>query len=333
MAQFSIRQINESIEINLSAGRTIRLAPQELFQLVEQSTGYLREHYDGFAAPIIKVVRKNGLEFNVVANHRIDFWRRLENNVWEPRTFKIFDHFLDRDSTYIDIGAWIGPTLLYAAQLAKASYAFEPDPVAFQELSRNLQSNDQAAWRQRIQIYQQAVDHQPGTIELGSRNGWGDSMSSVLFSNESVRQEVEKIPLTDFFTERHLRSAKVFIKMDIEGGEYHLLPHLRKLLSQPDLVLYLSVHPGILTQSLRDGLDSRWFRAGNLPDRIRRRLLFVYYHLRLLRSLPFPYLYHEDGRLMNPVSLTKQTLRVIFFGAFTTTMVAGHKPWENYGNQ
>lgn len=327
MAQPSIRQINDSIEIDLSDGRTIRLTPQELFQLVEQSLAYLREHHDGFAAPIIKVVRKNGLEFNVVVNHRIDFWRKLENDVWEPRTFKVFDHFLDQDSTYLDIGAWIGPTLLYAAQLAKASYAFEPDPVAFQELSLNFRSNAQAAWKRRVRIYQQAVDHQPGTLRLGSRGGWGDSMSSVLFSNEPACQEVEKIPLTDFFSKHHLQSGKVFIKMDVEGGEYHLLPHLRKLLSQPDLVLYLSVHPGFLAQSLGENRQSR------LLDAIRRRLLFVYHHLRLIRSLPFRHLYHEDGHPITPITLTKQTLRAIVLGTFITSMVATHKPWEAYGNK
>jgi len=282
------------------------------------------------AAPISPnsmAVRKNGLEFNVVVNHRIDFWRRVENNVWEPGTFKAFDHFLDQDSTYIDIGAWIGPTLFYAAQRSKASYAFEPDPIAFEELSRNLQSNDQAAWRRRIQIFQQAVDYQAGTLRLGNPSGGGDSMTSVLFSIESTSWEVEKISLTDFFTEHGLRSGKVFIKMDIEGGEYRLLPHLRELFSHPDLVLHLSVHPWLLAKNLRD--HSRV--QGDHPlAKIWRRLSIVFHHIRLLRALPFRYLYDEDGRR---VPLVKQTLRAIVFGAFTTTMVGAHMPWEAYGDK
>ncbi|MGE0128186.1 MAG: FkbM family methyltransferase [Blastocatellales bacterium] len=271
-------------------------------------------------------VRKNGLEFNVAVNHRIDFWRRLENNVWEPGTFKVFDHFLDRDTTYIDIGAWIGPTLLYAAQRSKASYAFEPDPVAFEELSRNLRSNDEATWRRRIQIYHQAVDHQAGTLRLGNPSGGGNSMTSVLFSGESSSWEVEKISLADFFAEHDLRAGKVFVKMDIEGGEYQLLPHLRELFSQPDLVLYLSVHPwllGLLALNLPD-------KADHLPSKIRRRLLIVARHLRLLRALPFRHLYHENGR---PISLTKETLRAIVSGNFTTTLVATHTPWEAFGGK
>lgn len=265
------------------------------------------------------VVRKNGLEFNVTANHRIDFWHRVESGAWEPGTFKVFDHFLDQDTVYVDIGAWVGPTLLYAAQCVKASHAFEPDPVAFEELSRNLQSNDQAAWRRRVQIYWRAVDHQAGKLKLGNPRGGGDSMTSVLFSNESASWEVETISLPDFFAEHDLRSGKVFVKMDIEGAEYQLLPHLRELLSQPDLVLYLSVHPWLLLQTRRD--------AGNQLSKIWRRLLVAFRHTRLLSALPFRHLYHEDGR---PIGLMKESLRAIIFGAFTTTLVATHKPWEAY---
>jgi hypothetical protein len=106
--------------------------------------------------------------------------------------------------------------------------------------------------------------------------------------------------------------------MDIEGGEYQLLPHLRELLSQPDLVLYLSVHPWLLLQTRRGG-------AENLPAKIRRRLIVAFRHTRLLRALPFRRLYHEDGR---PIGLMKEALRAILFGAFTTTLVATHMPWE-----
>ncbi len=275
----------------------------------------------------MKVVRKNGLEFNVAADHRDDFWRKLETSVWEPQTFTIFDRFLSPDCTYIDIGAWIGPTLLYAAQRAKAAYAFEPDPVAFEELSRNVESNAQAAWRPRIQIYQQAVDHEAGTLRLGSRGGGGDSMTSVLLSNESASWEVEKISLADFFARHDFRSGKVFVKMDIEGGEYQLLPHLRQLFSHPGLVLHLSIHPWILAQSL---CHRRWFVGKSLPAKIRRRLLLVDRHLRLLRALPFRYLYHEDGR---PITRTTETRRALVSGHFITTLVAAHQPWEAYGNK
>lgn len=46
------------------------------------------------------------------------FWK---NKSWERNTQKIFDKFLDSNHSYIDIGAWIGPTVLYGAQIAKKS--------------------------------------------------------------------------------------------------------------------------------------------------------------------------------------------------------------------
>ena len=44
----------------------------------------------------------------------LDFWGKVQRNEWEPATFKIIKHFLDghSDASYIDFGAWIGPTVL-----------------------------------------------------------------------------------------------------------------------------------------------------------------------------------------------------------------------------
>jgi FkbM family methyltransferase len=242
--------------------------------------------------------------------------------VWESCTFRVFDRFITPDCRYVDIGAWIGPTLLYAAQRAQAAYGFEPDPIAFAELSQNLDANAGAGWHGRVRIFQQAVAHQAGVIRLGSRGAGGDSMTSALLAGESTGWEVETISLPDFFAAEGLQAGKVFVKMDIEGGEYHLLPHLRDQLSQPELVLHLSIHPWMLAESLR---ARRGFTGKSLPAKLRRRRWLVAHQWRLLRALPFRHLHHEDGR---PFSPAVETLRALATGDFLTTLVAAHRPWE-----
>lgn len=41
--------------------------------------------------------------------------------------------------------------------------------------------------------------------------------------------------------------------MDIEGGEFEMLPHLKPLLEDPRISFYISLHPGFLRMSLGDG--------------------------------------------------------------------------------
>lgn len=51
----------------------------------------------------------------------LDFWDKVQRNEWETTTFKIVKHFLEdhSDASYIDFGAWIGPTVVFAAQHSK----------------------------------------------------------------------------------------------------------------------------------------------------------------------------------------------------------------------
>lgn len=45
--------------------------------------------------------------------------------------------YCNKENTYIDIGAWIGPTVLYGACVSKHVYAIEPDPAAVSQLKKN----------------------------------------------------------------------------------------------------------------------------------------------------------------------------------------------------
>ena len=63
------------------------------------------------------------------------FWDKVENGIWEPYTLKIFDNYINKNTTMLDIGAEIGATTLYPACNAKRIYAVEPSVVAFKKLS------------------------------------------------------------------------------------------------------------------------------------------------------------------------------------------------------
>ena len=148
-------------------------------------------------------IKLNGLAFRAGENN-LEFWKKVNGNSWEKDTFRIFDRFIDTETVYFDIGAWIGPTLLYAGQKAGRSFGFEPDPVAFGILSENLSLNSDSVWAARITVYNKAVSASDGFINIGSKSAGGDSLSSALFADDMTSWKVESISIPHI-QDRHRR--------------------------------------------------------------------------------------------------------------------------------
>jgi len=87
-------------------------------------------------------IERNGLFFYVKKGSNDSFWEAVQKNDWEKYTFGILSKYIDKNHTFVDVGSWIGPTLLYGAQLARMAHGIEPDPVALAELKENLKLND-----------------------------------------------------------------------------------------------------------------------------------------------------------------------------------------------
>ena len=167
---------------------------------------------------------------------------------WEPQTFSVLRRFAASDASYIDIGAWIGPTALFAASLAKRVYAIEPDPVAHAELVSNVQLNPELA--PRLVCSEVCITASNGFTPLytggmyyGPANELGDSMSSIAGTG-SVQPStmVEGLTLGNFMAAHQIDDCN-FIKMDVEGGEYELIPnHWREAFARGQPTLFASFH-------------------------------------------------------------------------------------------
>lgn len=181
----------------------------------------------------------SGVQFNVDEQTGLydnwDFWGLVKNNKWEPDIFKVLNLILSKDKTFVDIGAWIGPVSLYGAQLAKHVYSIEPDPIAYNKLITNLSVNPNI----NITPFQLAIANTNGTIMIGSNSNMGDSMSGMLWNNNTI--EVFCSTLNDFFKDNDIQDCN-FIKMDIEGGEFEVLPHCIDFLRDNRITFHLSLH-------------------------------------------------------------------------------------------
>ena len=183
-----------------------------------------------------------------VADDQPTFWDRVEAGRWEPGTLALIERLVDGGTTFLDLGAWVGPTALCAATRARRVLAVEADPAALEQLKRNLAVNPDLA--QRIEIVAGAIHARPGPVTLGARRKAGDSMSSTLLAGSDHTWTAAAVTPAQL-ADRLRPDERLVIKMDIEGAEYALLPHLAPLLDRADALL-AAFHPTILAAAVGD---------------------------------------------------------------------------------
>lgn len=188
-----------------------------------------------------------GYKFKLDPYH-IGFWREAARGGWEPQTYQIMSQFLNADTVYCDLGAWIGPTVIFAAKKCRRVVCFEPDPVAYRYLCWNIELNE----LKNVSPFNVALAAKSGMQKMASFGGHlGDSMTSLL-ANSKEPDGVDVLTLTWHDVMAITRIDKIdFLKIDIEGGEFSLVPTLKEYLSQYRPIVYLSTHPQFLDAGLR----------------------------------------------------------------------------------
>ena len=184
---------------------------------------------------------------NETVSYRIDqsFWDRIDRNSWEPLTFKVIETILQSNgginggAEYLDFGAWIGPTVLFAAHFASRVWALEPDTMAAEMLIANFEIPENAGIRTKSRIFHECIAEKPGTLTI---QGLGQSGSrikreSIMKFENDVRGGKEwYIPcrsLPQFYREERMTNLRL-VKMDVEGAELSLFPSLRNWLHELD---------------------------------------------------------------------------------------------------
>lgn len=312
MTDIEINKNKDKAEVILEGEKLGDFNPQQIWDLAEELRHFTIANSESFSEIPIQNISVGNLNFNVHPLNQPDFWDLVNKGDWEPETYAVFEQFIKADTIFLDIGAWIGSTSLYGAQLAEETHAFEPDPVAFGELKSNMEANAEYSWVKNLKLYPKAISQFTGTAHLGSKNSGGDSMSSVLFADEDQSWKVETIDLESFLKAQNLEGKPLFIKMDIEGGEYELLPSLKDILSKNKTSLFLSLHPEFLLESIRAEVKGRF-------KELKTRISFYKKHKRLIKSLPYSKIQHADGR---PINLQKQLIKALFLGNFPHTILA-----------
>ena len=173
------------------------------------------------------------------------FYGKLMAGTWEPRTFEVLARNLDSETVYVDIGSWIGVTPFWAAQSAKQVIAVEPDPKCVSIL-REL-----APAYPNVTVLEGALSPK-ASVTLHASGEFGSSETSVLDVGDGPQASAPGLNLRSILG--RAGNGPVFVKVDVEGYEYHLREELAGLRECRLKGVQIAVHPQLYERSLRGGL-------------------------------------------------------------------------------
>jgi FkbM family methyltransferase len=163
------------------------------------------------------------------------FWKDIYPT-WENETFDIFDKYLDKNKQFLDIGAWVGVTALYASRLSSYVVCVEADPISIIKLQHNINTNilDTNIDIENSAIYSESTNILFGPNSTSLRSQFNDSMSQIKLTQTKDSDILTKTITLDQIIKKYNLNNLSLIKVDIEGGEEY-----SKLNNVP---VYLSFH-------------------------------------------------------------------------------------------
>jgi len=238
-----------------------------------------------------------GIEFEV-SDHEFWHWYSAD---WERRTEQVYRQFVRPGGLVLDIGAWIGPTVIYAlACRASRVVVLEPNPDSFAALSQiaNSVSEDMC----QLNLLNIAIDNQEGEVSMGLPEGSVDTSRSGWEGQDFV---VPSITLEQLVESQNIRSPDL-VKIDVEGGEANLGEGLLNLASCLPVV-HLSVHVPFFPPDSRIDEFIRAVSAYEIFDDRGRHLLHDEFAERVTSTERFPAWGRRKGNFFEVLMLSKNT--------------------------
>ncbi|CAE7898549.1 unnamed protein product, partial [Symbiodinium necroappetens] len=230
---------------------------------------------------ISEVVEKHGYPVFFDALTTKAGWFRSGYRAWEPLTFRIFQRFAT-GQIVLDVGAWVGATVIWEANVAEHVFAIEPTPVSGCQLLANLNVNPPRVSR-RVTLIRGALHNETGSVVILNRR---EDSNNRIYAGPA-RPLMTSVPsfTIEALLLKYPRLRRVsFIKIDTEGHERVLVPAMRSFLKKQKPVVLVSLHPIYI------------------GDRLVRRVVNALNEI-------FPYIYDSD--MKTPFNIRRFT----FFGS------------------
>lgn len=197
-------------------------------------------------SPIVNALKP---DFVIISEHKIFIDKKdtvlsealLKYGKWEEAVRLHFIKNLKKGDVVLDIGAHIGYFSLMAAKVVGQKgkvYAFEPDNRNFQLLKKNILENNY----KNIFPIKKAVTNKNGRAKLyiDSQNSTDHRLTDTSEGREF--KFIQTLTLNGFF--KPLNKRVDFIKIDIQGGEYHALLGASNILKEnPGIKILTEFYP------------------------------------------------------------------------------------------
>jgi FkbM family methyltransferase len=169
------------------------------------------------------------------------FYAKLAAGTWEPHTFAELRKWLTPETTYLDIGAWIGVTPFWASRIARRVIAIEPDPKC-REILKSL-----LPLYPNVTLIEGALSPE-ARVTVHAVDGFGSSETSILNIGDEASLDVPGLAAQDLLAAAG--PGPLAVKIDIEGYEFAIADELEKLAAAKPRGLQLAVHPQLFEKSL-----------------------------------------------------------------------------------
>jgi FkbM family methyltransferase len=178
------------------------------------------------------------------------FWRASFSG-WEPDTERIYRALVRPGDVVVDVGAWIGPTVMFAcACQAGRILAIEPNPAC--QSSLDALAATIATKRSELLLCNCGIYTGAGEMEFGSPTGKVIATSAASLRGTGTRIQVDTLP---HVLAKYGIAAPTFVKIDIEGVEFDIADQIQSFADMPGTHVFLSLHPPFVPDgNKRNGL-------------------------------------------------------------------------------
>jgi FkbM family methyltransferase len=191
---------------------------------------------------------KHDVEYTFDSENNLDipnfewFMNVLNNGEWENNTFAVFESVADKTKWALDIGGWIGPTAIWLSNNFKSVVVVEADKVAVSALKMNLKTSN----CKNVSILDKPIHDKSGVeVWFGGnefrKTGLGES-TSQLKTKGTIKDDLMITVSLSSILDEFGRENLGFIKVDIEGGEESIIPHLFTEANLLKIPIWLSFH-------------------------------------------------------------------------------------------
>ena len=194
----------------------------------------------------------NGLRFECQSSHKYF----LLGTAFEQNFQRELAELVDSNDVVYDVGSHFGWWTLWFSVAAKFVVAFEPSPVNFQSLRRNIEANH----RTNVELHQVAASNSRGSISF-VEDGSCSHVSLSSSPTDSVQVKTEQI---DSFAGSHRPSL---VKIDVEGNASEVLEGMADTLEQIRPRLLMEIHDPTEESGVRGFLSQHTYKINEQARR------------------------------------------------------------------